>query len=160
MRRLIFSAATALGLLVFAPAAFAVEVWQGEAVVTQASGSCTFPGHERRTIGPGTILKSVLRPRGIDNNGPSTRLSFTHDSGAMFAMIINGAPTPNGDFTGFGATHSGLIVANRFAGYASYQQAPVTVTAATVFVTVSARVEDFMFLVGCDASFRAAYTIR
>jgi hypothetical protein len=163
MKRLICLAAASLGLLLLAPAASAITVWQGEAVVIAASASCAFPGDERRSIGVGTVLKSIYRPRAVDDNGPTTRLSFIHDSGAMFVMIIDGnlgPPAPNGDFTGFGATHSGLIIANSFAGYAGYAQTPATVTAGRDFVTVNARVEDFMFLSGCDATFRASYTKR
>jgi len=144
-------------------AALAVTVWQGEAVVTAANSNCSFPGDERRTIGVGTVIKSVYRPRAVDGNGPTTRLSFVHDSGALFAMIFDGnlaAPRPTGDFTGYGATHSGVMISNRFAAYTSYTQSPATVTADTVFVTISARVEDFMFLDGCDATFRAAYSRR
>jgi hypothetical protein len=160
MKRTIFAAAAALGLLASTSAASAVTVWQGEAVVLQASGSCLFVQDERRNIGAGSVMKAVFRPSGVDNNGNATRLSFIHDSGALFAMLINGNPSANGDFVGFGATHSGEIVANRFAGYASYGQVPANVTAQTVFVIVTARVEDFMFLNGCDATFRAAFTRR
>ena len=163
MKRSICLAAASLGLLVLASAASAITVWQGEAVVVVADASCAFPGEERRSIGVGTVLKSIYRPRAVADNGPTTRLSFIHDSGAMFAMIIDGnlgPPSANGDFTGFGVTHSGLIIANSFAGYAGYSQTPASVTAARDFVTVNVRVEDFMFLSGCDATIRASYTKR
>jgi hypothetical protein len=154
-----FRAAAFVVPLLFAPAASAVTVWQGEAVVTVASGNCTFPGDERRTIGVGTVLKTVLRPKNVDNNGPASRISFIHDSGAMFVMYVNN-PNAGGDYAGYGSTHSGLIVANRVASFASFLQAPPTVAANTIFVRLSGTVEDFMFLVGCTASFRASYSKR
>src|SRR4051812_7673 len=82
------SAAAALGLAALPQVAAAVTVWQGDAVVTAANGTCTFPGDERRNIGVGTVLKSVFRPRAVDGNGGSTRISFTHDSGAIFVMVL------------------------------------------------------------------------
>lgn len=159
MRRLVCLAAMGLAAFVLPTVASAVTVWQGEAVVTSASGNCTFPGDERRNISTGTVLKSVLRPKNVDNNGPATRISFVHDSGAMFAIFVNN-PQGGGDYAGYGVTHSALIVANRVAGFASFIQTPVTVAANTVFVRLSGRLEDFMFLVGCDATFRASYSKR
>ena len=159
MKRLFLAAAFVAGSLLFAAAASAVTVWQGEAVVISASGNCTFPGDERRNISAGTVIKSVLRPKNVDNNGPATRISFVHDSGAMFVMFVNN-PNAGGDYAGYGVTHSGLIIANRVAGFASFVQVPSTIAVTHVFARLSGRVEDFMFLVGCDATFRASYTKR
>lgn len=157
--RLFLAASFVGGSLLFAAAASAVTAWQGEAVVTTASGTCTFPGDERRNISTGTVLKSVFRPRAIDNNGGNTRISFVHDSGAMFVMVLQDTG-PNGDYAKVGVTHSGLLIKGGLADFASFQQVPATVTVDTVFVRVSGTVEDFMFLNGCNATFRASYTKR
>jgi hypothetical protein len=140
-------------------AGFALTLWQGEAVVTTASGTCTFPGDERRNISTGTVLKSVFRPRLVGDNGGNTRISFVHDSGAIFVMVLQDTG-PNGDYARIGVTHSALLVNSGLAGFASFQQVPSNVTASTAFVRVSGRVEDFMFLNGCDATFRASYSKR
>ena len=159
MRGLLYTAAMAIGFALLPRAADAVTVWQGEAVVTTASGTCTFPGDERRNISTGTVLKSVFRPRVVDNNGANTRISFVHDSGAMFVMVLQDTG-PNGDYGKVGVTHSGLLVKGGLGGFASFQQIPANVTVDTVFIRVSGRVEDFMFLNGCDATFRASYSKR
>lgn len=159
MRGVIYSAAVAVGLAVLPQAASALTVWQGEAVVTTASGTCTSPGDERRNISTGSVLKSVFRPRVVDNNGPNTRISFVHDSGAMFVMVLENTGA-NGSYGKVGVTHSGLLVKGGLADFSSFQQVPATVTEDTVFVRVSGRVEDFMFLSGCDATFRASYSKR
>lgn len=158
MRGLIYSVAVTLGLMALPQAAHAVVVWQGEAVVTAASGTCTFPGDERRNVQVGTVLKSVLRPRAISDNGGSTRIAFVHDSGAMFVMVTQ--DVASGDFARVGVTHSGELIKTGFGNFANYTQSPVTITANTPFVRVSATVEDFMFLSGCDATFRATYSKR
>src|SRR5688500_5088651 len=106
MTRWMYSAAVMLGVIMFASVATALTVWQGEAVILSTAGTCTFPGDERRNIGVGTVLKSVLRPRLVDNNGPDTRVSFTHDSGALFAIFLPNGTMPSGNFAAFGATHS------------------------------------------------------
>ncbi len=159
MRAFVFSSIVALWSLASPDAGLAVTVWQGEAVITTASGTCTFPGDERRNISTGTVLKSVYRPRVVDGNGPNTRISFIHDSGAMFVMVLQDTGA-NGDYAKIGVTHSALLVNSGLAGFASFQQLPATITVSTSFVRVSGRVEDFMFLSGCDATFRATYSKR
>ena len=159
MRGLVCLAAAALGFIVFPQVATALTVWQGEAVITTASGTCTFPGDERRNIGTGTVLKSVFRPRLVDNNGPNTRISFIHDFGAMFLMVLQDTGA-NGDYAKIGVTHSALLINSGLAEFASFQQNPVNVAEGTAFVRVSGSVEDFMFLNGCTATFRASYSKR
>jgi hypothetical protein len=159
VRGLTYFAAMVFGLAAAPQTASALTVWQGEAVVTSASGNCTFPGDERRNISVGTVLKSVLRPRALDNNGGNTRISFVHDLGAMFVMVLQDTG-PNGDYALVGVTHSGLLRKNGLAGFANFSLTPSNMTTDTVFVRASGRVEDFMFLSGCDATFRASYSKR
>jgi hypothetical protein len=153
------STIAALGFIISVSPASALTVWQGEAVILSATGTCTFPGDERRNIGVGTVLKSVLRPRLVDNNGNDTRVSFIHDSGALFAIFLPNGAMPSGNFAAFGATHSGLIVANRFGTYSGFRQTPPTLTTQT-FAQLNGTAEDFMFLDGCSATFRATYSKR
>lgn len=159
MRRLTSLATAVFGLFLTPQSASAITVWQGEAVVTTASGTCTFPGDERRNIGTGTVLKSVFRPRLVDNNGANTRISFVHDSGASFMMVLQDTGA-NGDYARIGVTHSALLINSGLDSFASFQQTPANVLASTIFVRVSARVEDFMFLDGCIVTFRASYSKR
>ena len=105
------------------------------------------------------MLKSVFRPRLVDNNGPNTRISFVHDSGAIFLMVLQDTGA-NGDYAKIGVTHSALLINSGLATFANFQQVPGNITADTAFVRVSGRVEDFMFLSGCDATFRASYSKR
>jgi hypothetical protein len=147
-----------LGLLAFPHSASAVTVWQGEAVVITATGTCTFPGDERRNIAKGTVLKSVFRPRAVDDNGGNTRISFTHDSGATFIMVLQDTG-PNGDYARVGISHSATLFDGNgpLRSFASFQQVPPNVATNTQFVRLSGQVEDFMFLSGCTATFRASY---
>lgn len=149
----------ALGLLALPQTASAVTAWGGEAVVTNATGNCTFPGDERRNIAKGTVLKSVFRPKLVDDNGANTRISFTHDSGATFIMVLQDTG-PNGDYARVGITHSAMLFDGTGAlrSFASFQQAPPNVAISTQFVRISGQVEDFMFLTGCTATFRASYS--
>ena len=157
--KLAAAAAVVLGL---APVsgAYGVTVWQGDAVITAATGCGGGPFDERRNIGVGTVIKSVLRPKNVDNNGPDTRVSFNHDSGANFVIFLPSGAMPSGIYAAFGATHSGLIVANRAREYIQFDQSPNTIDANDVFVRLSGRIEDFMFIDGCDATFRASYSKR
>lgn len=161
MRTGLWSAALlSIWLAIPVPEARALEVWQGEAVITQASG-CNAPANdERRNIGVGTVVKSVLRPRAVSDNGNDTAVSFTHDSGALFAIVLPAGVMPAATYASFGATHSGLIVATRSAEYVGFSMNPPTVTSSDVFVRLAGSLEDFMFIDGCIVTFRATYTKR
>ncbi|HZR80648.1 MAG TPA: hypothetical protein VFD92_06095 [Candidatus Binatia bacterium] len=161
MRAGIWSAAFLCSWLTMpASQARAVEVWQGEAVILQASG-CNAPANdERRNVGVGTVVKSVLRPRLVSDNGNDTRVSFTHDSGALMAIVLPGGAMPAATSAAFGATHSGLIVANRGVDYIGFAQTPRTITSDDVFVRLTGSLEDFLFIDGCSVTFRATYTKR
>lgn len=159
MRPLFAAAAAFVGMAPLS-GADALTVWQGEAVITAASSDCAAPGEERRNIGVGTVIKSVLRPKFVDDNGNGTRVAFIHDSGAMFAMLLPFGQMPAGSYSSFGATHSGVLIANRVREYVSFDQAPNTLQAGDIFARLTGTVEDFMFIDGCTASFRATYSKR
>ena len=159
MRRLISLTAAILGLTPLSGAS-AATVWQGEAVITAAIGCTAPPGEARRHIAKGTVLKSVLRPKGLDNQSLDTRVSFIHESGGFFAMVLPRAAMPAGTYAGFGASQSGILVANRFREYIGFSQTPPTLAASDLFAVLTGRIEDFMFVEGCDATFRATYSKR
>lgn len=160
MQPLAWAAAAILGLGALVSNASAATVWQGEAVITAAIGCGAAPSRARRHIGVGSVLKSVLRPKGLDNQSLDTRVSFIHESGGFFAMVLPRAAMPAGTYAGFGATQSGVLIANRFREYIGFSQSPLVLEADNVFARLSGRIEDFMFIDGCDATFRATYSKR
>jgi hypothetical protein len=159
MRRWACGAAVC-GLATLISSAQAVTVWQGEAVVTAATGCAAAPNETRRNIGVGTVMKSVLRPKGAFNNSLDTRVSFIHESGGFFAMVLPRGDMPAGTYSGLGATQSGILVPPLHREYIAFSQTPPTIEADDIFVRLTGRVEDFMFIDGCDVSFRAVYSKR
>jgi hypothetical protein len=148
---------SAVGLLALCHSASAATVWSGVAVVVTADSNCRSATDERRNISKGTVLKSVFRPREIDDNGSDTRVSFTHDSGATFIMVLPDTG-PNGNYGRVGITHSAILIDGGLRSFASFQQVPPNPSANTAFVRLSGQVEDFMFLTGCTVTFRASYS--
>jgi hypothetical protein len=151
--------ALALGALATMPA-HALTVWQGEAVITAASVACAALGDERRNIGVGTVLKSILRPRLVTDNGNDTRVSFTHDGQALFAVLLPNGAMPAGTYTAYGATHSGRIAANQTGAYTGFNLTPDALTATILTARLTGTIDNFLFRPGCTISFRAAYTKR
>jgi hypothetical protein len=146
-----------VGLLALCHGASAATVWTGEAVVVTADSNCRSATDERRTISKGTVLKSVLRPKQIDDNGADTRISFTHDAGATFIMVLQDTG-PNGNYARVGITYSAILIDGGLRSFASFQQVPSNLTANSSFVRLNGQVEDFMFLTGCTVTFRASYS--
>ncbi len=157
MRKLSFVSVMGLGLLACPHIASAATVWSGMAVVISADSNCRSATDERRNISKGTVLKSVFRPRLIDDNGPDTRISFTHDSGATFIMVLPDTG-PGGNYGRVGITYSAMLIDGGLRSFASFQQVPANPSANTPFVRLSGQVEDFMFLTGCTVTFRASYS--
>lgn len=159
--RLAFLFATALvaGGLAAPGSAGAVTVWQGTATVTAATPACSAATSERRRIGVGANLRSVLRPKGVADNGADTRLNFVHDGQANFAIFLQGGAAA-GTYAAFGANYNGMIMANEAAPYRKFALTPKAPAAATVFVTATGTVENFMFIKNCTVSFVAAYALR
>lgn len=149
--------AACLGSFAFPDTASAVTAWEGEAVVVTADSNCRDPLDERRNISRGTVLKTVFRPRAVDGNGGNTRISFTHDSGATFIMVLQDTG-PNGNYARVGVTHSAMLADGALRSFASFQVVPANVATSTMYVRISGQVEDFMFLNGCTAAFRASYS--
>lgn len=156
------AAATLVALLSLGSAgsASSAVVWQGDAVITATSAGCVNAADPRRSIGVGDVLRSVLRPKLVSNNGNDTRLSFLHDLQGVYAVILAGGAMPSGSLTAFGVTHGGLLRTNVGDPYSGFTQSPAAITTSTINVVVTGRFVDFLFVSGCSVSFRAAYTKR
>lgn len=149
-----------LAALTAASPASALTVWQGDARVEQATPDCTAQTAERRKIAVGSVLRTVLRPRNLSNNGPDTRVSFMHDSQANFVLFLPGGAMPKGTAAGWGSGHDAIIVGNKGVLYRTFKQAPASPAANTVFIELTGEIDDFMFIPGCTVRFRAEYTPR
>lgn len=161
IRALIASAAVGLGAH-HAGAATTYYVWQGEAVVLTATAQCSAASAERSKIGKGTVLKTVVRPRGLGGNGNDSRLLFAHDTQSLFAMDLAGGLTISGagTYAAYGSNSSGLLKANVGGNYHAFALAPASPTASTPSVTLTGSIDNFMFITGCTVSFRAGYVLR
>lgn len=166
LRIVVFSLAITCGPLAARAATYVS--WQGEAIITAASGACTLNVPERNRIAVGTVLKSILRPALLGDNGNDSRISFVHDSETMFALdLAGGLNLPgSGTYTAYGVTEydagtaSPLIKANVGGQYQAFALTPVSPTATTKFVNLRGTVSDFMFIPGCKVTFRASYSLR
>lgn len=142
--------------------------WQGEAVITAATPQCSAAASEHHRIGVGTVLKSMLRPRLLADNGNDSRVSFIHDAQSMFALDLAGGLTLPGTgtyvaygVTGYdGTTTNPPIKANVGGQYQAFALNPPTPAATVAFVTLRGTVSNFMFINGCRVTFRASYTRR
>lgn len=151
--------APALLLAASAIPANAVVVWQGVATITSASPACDGAASERRAVGVGTNFRTMLRPKGIADNGDDTRVSFVHDGQANFVIFLPGGAV-NGTYVAFGANYNGMIVANKGGTYRRLALTPKAPAATEPFVTATGTVQDFMFIEGCTVTFDAAYSLR
>jgi len=137
-------------------------VWQGEAVVTAATAACSAGTSERTKIAVGTVLKTLVRPRLLGTNGNDSRIAFLHDTQSEFAAALAGGLTiaGAGTFAAYGVTTSGVIKTNVGGTYRAFALSPAAPTTTTPFLSLTGRIEDFMFVSGCDISFRAQYALR
>lgn len=168
--RLLWGVALALAMTCGPLAARAATyvVWQGEAAITAASAACSVNVPERSRIAVGAVLKSVLRPALLGNNGNDARISFIHDSQAIFGLdLAGGLNLPGtGTYAAYGVTEysgaaaSPLIKANVGGQYQAFALTPAAPAATTKFVSLRGTVADFMFIPGCKVTFRASYSLR
>jgi hypothetical protein len=132
-------------------------VWQGEAVIDQASAQC----NQDAAIGPlPKVAKTVLRPKNVGTNGENTTVTFIVNQLVMFALILDHGAMPKGTGVAFGNDSSGVVQANVGIKYTSFRQKPGTIDAGTDQVTLSGTIKDFLYINRCDVSFRAAYSPR
>jgi hypothetical protein len=157
MLRLIYALSAILALATPFTAADAATVWQGEAVVVAVSGC---PTDARRQIGVGTVMKSVLRPRLLDNQSLDTRVSFSHESGGFFAIVLPGGAMPTATYAAFGSTQSGFFWSVFTGTYSGFAQVPPALAATNQFARLSGTIAKFMFIDSCTVTFRATYSKR
>lgn len=136
----------------------AAIVWQGEAVIDTATGQCGLEA----AIAPATdrVLKTVLRPKNVSDNGANTTVTFVANQMAMFAMVLDHGAMPSGTAAAFGNTSSGVIKANVGVTYNGFSQSPATIAATDDNVTLQGTINDFLYVAGCTVTFRAAYSRR
>ncbi|RXF73651.1 hypothetical protein [Hansschlegelia zhihuaiae] len=149
----------AVATLLSAAPASALLVWQGDARIVSVTPACKGAASERRKIGEGTVLRSILRPRNLSDNGPDTRVSFLHDGQANFVLFLPGG-APTGTAAGWGSGHDAIIVANKGVPYGGFRLQPASPSAGTDFIELTGEIEDFMFIPGCTVRFSAGYTQR
>lgn len=140
------------------PAISAVVVWQGEAVIDSASGNCN--ADVALVPATGKVLRTVLRPKNIDENGANTTVMFLANQMTMFAMVLDKGAMPSGTAVVFGNDSSGVIKANVGVRYTNFLQNPAVIVVATENVMLSGTIKDFLYVPGCDVTFRAAYNKR
>lgn len=143
-------------------------IWQGEAVVIAASPACTSSVPERSRIAAGAVLKSLLRPPLLGDNGNDARVSFINDAQGMFALDLAGGLTlpGTGTYAAYGVAEfngtagSPLIKTNVGGQYQAFALLPASPATTTTFMTLKGTINDFMFLPGCRVTFRASYSQR
>lgn len=140
------------------PVDAAVVVWQGEAVIDSTTSDC----NADVAIGLATnrVVKSILRPKDIDQNGVNTTVLFLANQMTMFAMVLDHGAMPAGTAAVFGNNSSGVIKANVGVVYNSFVQTPTVVGLATENVSLRGTIKDFLYIPGCNVTFRAAYNKR
>lgn len=155
MKRLALSAVI---LFIGFSAAQAAVVWQGDAVIDSATAQC----NTELSIEPASdrVLRSVLRPLNLSDNGVNTTVTFQSNQLAMFALVLDHGAMPSGTAAAFGNNASGVIKANVGISYSNFVQVPAVIGTGNVNVTLSGTVNDFLYVPGCTVTFRAAYTKR
>ncbi len=143
-------------------------LWQGEAMVTAATPACSGAAPYRNRIGVGSVLKSSVRPRLIADNGNDSRILFVSDAQSLFALDLAGGLTiaGTGTYAAYGVTDydgtttSAPIKANVGGQYQAFALTPASPTATTTFLSLRGTIANFMFINGCQVTFRASYSLR
>ena len=153
---MIRSAATFVAMSLLATSAHAATVWQGEAVIDTATAACnTIPS---AAIKPDSVLKTVIKPNGLPGNDADTSISFVANGIAMFALKLPGGALGAGTGFASGHTSSGVIKANVGTPHSAFTASPINAGVETI--TLSGKIENFLFAANCDVTFRAAYGKR
>lgn len=139
-------------------AAHSAVVWQGEAVIDTATGQCSLDA--AIAPAPKRVLKSILRPKNVSDNGVNSTVTFLANQTAMFAMVLDHGAMPSGTAAVFGNDASGVIKANVGVTYGDFTQTPTIIAATDDNVTLRGTINDFLYVPGCTVTFRAAYSRR
>jgi hypothetical protein len=76
----------------------------------------------------------------------------------MFGLKLPGGAMPSGTGFAWGNTSSGVIKASVGTPYSAFTSSNITAAAETI--TLSGKIQDFLFVTNCDVTFRAAYSKR
>jgi hypothetical protein len=144
--------------MIIMSSAQAVEVWQGEAVIDTATSQCS--SDIAVGLGAERVLKTVLRPKNVSDNGLNTTVTFLANQITMFAMVLDNGAMPSGTAAVFCNDSSGLIKANVGVPYSAFVQTPAAIVSATPDATLRGRIRNFLYINGCTVTFRAAYSKR
>jgi len=136
----------------------AVTVWQGNAIVDTVTAQCSAD----TTVGlkVDSVLRSVLRPKNVSDNGGNTSVWFLSNQQTMFSMVLDGGAMPSGTAAVFGNDASGLIKANVGVVYSGFVQTPAAIAATDINVRLRGTIRNFLYITGCTITFHAAYTKR
>lgn len=155
----------AMGLVVAATGtqawAISAVVWQGDVIVTKATGTCSAGTSERQKISTGTVLKSVLRPASV-NDAPD-RISFFHDSqAAMMLKMFDGLnyAGKTGAYKAYGVTWKAVKSTGVDGTYAAFTMSPAAPANDTAFIQVTGTINNFMFVKNCSVTFRGSFVQR
>ena len=150
--------AAIVSVLISVSAAQAAVVWQGEAVIDTAAAECSADV----ALGPQAhrVLKTVLRPKNLSDNGSNTTVTFLANQTTMFAMVLDHGAMPTGIAAVFGHSASGVIKANVGVPYSRFRQDPPSIALTTEHVTLRGTITNFLYISGCTVTFRAAYSKR
>ena len=150
--------AAVVSVLISVSAAQAAVVWQGEAVIDTATAECSADV----ALGPQEhrVLKTVLRPKDLSDNGINTTVTFLANQTTMFAMVLDHGAMPAGTAAVFGNNASGVIKANVGVPYSRFRQDPPSIALTTENVTLRGTITNFLYISGCTVTFRAAYSKR
>ena len=137
-------------------------IWQGVAIVDSATAQCSAGASGRSNVIKGAVLTSLVRPKGLGSNGTDSRVSFTLDSDAEFALDLAGGLTISGpgSYAAYGVSSNGLLKANVGGVYSNFALSPSAPTVTTPSLTLTGTLENFMYQTGCTVTFHAGYTSR
>lgn len=129
--------------------ASAVETWQGDLFVTAATNACDGQG------GPGIntndFFRAAFRPRGVDGNGPDTRLALFAPRNAHHIAIVGKRLTGAGNYTAHAITGAGG--GGEYAGtYGQGSTKPPAPTPNTPAVAVKVKLNRFADKPGCSVT--------
>jgi hypothetical protein len=143
----------ALGLMTSQVVAETVE-YRGALCFTFTNPTCVADGEVA-----GDCFFARMRPPGLGDNGPATKLSFFGQAGAENFTLPNGSLIGT-TFRNVNATHIGGSGYAYSATMRFTRQVPNVPTADTVYMNVEGTITNFADVTGCNLSFRATLTQR
>jgi hypothetical protein len=164
IRRLLVPTFAAIAAGALPAAATTYVTWGGDAVILTATAACNAATSERAKIGPGTVLRTYIRPAGFNDNGTTSLISFNHDGvGHVLMELADGlAISGSAAYTGHGITPNGIAHEQVKGTYSKFVFTPSATpfAATTPFAKLTGTVDRFMLIDKCTVTFRAGYGLR